>query len=189
MSSKELKIVDLPFVTLSKNYLREISLALFALTSLLVWTDSWDIKQVASFMIWFAILYVYAVIGSYNSRTGLIPNSLLTRLLLPLTIAFVVMNALWGPVDLLSSSLGFLVFGVLSYSLFTFSNGRYIGGGVVKLLAISGLLLGFTGSLIAMALLILGIFITYLVSKEKIILVGWLIYLSVAISKIIESII
>lgn len=116
--------------------------------------------------IWLSILGLLVVIVSENIKTGLLPN----RLVYPiwgLSLLFQLTAHIFGS-EMSNGIAGTLIGGVVVflplYILFQFTNGRWIGGGVVKLGAAIGFLLGIKLGLIAVLIMILLVSILALVN-------------------------
>ena len=186
----KLKITDLPFIGMTKNYFPELAVLVAITASFTVWTENWNAQQTVLFTIWFLCIYVYALLASYNARTGYLPNALRDRMLLPLITVFVILGSIWTDyISLWSSVGGLLVLGGIAYSIFMISQARWIGGGAVKLIAVSGLVVGFIGSLIALAVIVFGVLAMNIATKKREVQVGLLIFVAVVASKIITLII
>ena len=182
----KLKIADLPFIGMTKHYFPEIGILTAVIASFAVWTENWNAQQTVLFTIWLLCIYTYALLASYNARTSYLPNALRDRMLLPLIAIFVILGSFWTDyISFWSSVGGLLLLGGIAYIIFMVSQARWIGGGAVKLIAVSGLLLGFIGSLIALALIIFGVLAMNIATKKREVQVGWLIFVAVVISKIV----
>ena len=184
------RTTDLPFAGATKNVSLTIAFLAANIASFVVWKGDWNVQQAILFSVWSLCLYIYAVLASYNARTGYIPSTLLYKGLLPLAIAFTVLGTLWTrDITIWSAVGGFLLLGGTAYGLFMLSDARLIGGGAVRLVPISGILLGLTGSLFALGLLTTGTIIMNHVTKKRSVQIGWFIFIAVVVSKIIMSVI
>lgn len=124
--------------------LAEAATALLFISSYLLWPMPWNGQGIFDFVVWLVLLSGFMALSIYDFKWFLLPD----RVVLPLTILTVLkviidttvfhtgvssaMGAVWGA----------LVIGVMFYGLFVVSNGRWIGGGDVKIAAMLGLLAG-----------------------------------------------
>ena len=117
--------------------------ALFVL-SYYYWPVSWSPAQVVLFCLWLVFLTGFMALSVYDLRWYLLPN----RVVYPLLVMAFVNVGLraWvaeSPVHTLLMALsGLAVGGGVFYLLFQYSNGKWIGGGDVKLGFMLGILVG-----------------------------------------------
>lgn len=119
----------------------------------------WDTLVVFSvFMILLAIMMI-----DFDTMT--IPNGLLIALIVPIGI----MVVLHPEITFLSRVIGFFIISAPMY-LLTIIIPDSFGGGDIKLIAIGGLLLGWTGTLLAsfIAILLGGVYACYLIVRKKV---------------------
>jgi len=147
----------------------EASTALLFVLSYHYWPYVIHGAQIAAFSLWLAILLGLIALFVYDVRWMLLPN----KLVFPLTALAAIMQLIivlndwqgWG--KLLSIAVAVLIGGGIFYVLFQVSNGRWIGGGDVKLGFLLGLLVatpaksllviflaGLLGSLVTLPLVI-----------------------------------
>ena len=122
----------------------ELVTGLLFVLSYLFWPMSFSGQGLFDFVIWLVLLSGFVALSLYDLRWFLLPD----KIVLPLTIItalkilvdVVVFHA--GLSALMGSVWGALVIGGMFYALFALSNGRWIGGGDVKLAVMLGLLAG-----------------------------------------------
>jgi leader peptidase (prepilin peptidase)/N-methyltransferase len=122
----------------------ELVTALLFVASYLFWPLAWNGQGIFDFVIWLLLLAGFVALSIYDFKWYLLPD----KLVFPLTVLTVVkviadvgvfgggVSALMGPVW------GALIIGGLFYGLFAMSNGRWIGGGDVKIAVMLGLIAG-----------------------------------------------
>ncbi len=104
-----------------------------------------------SFAIWLISIIGLVSIAVYDLRWFIIPDQVVYSLIY-LAIAKVALNAILfggGPLLVKDAVVGLLIGGGLFYAIFQFSDGRWIGGGDVKLGIFFGILLGARDAFIA----------------------------------------
>jgi prepilin signal peptidase PulO-like enzyme (type II secretory pathway) len=105
--------------------------------SWLYWPYGFDIAGVVRFVGWLAVLPGLVALAVYDLRWYLLPN----RIMYPLIgIAAVTAVAAGSGALLLGAAWGWVIGGGIFYLLFQISNGRWIGGGDVKLGAVLGII-------------------------------------------------
>lgn len=128
---------------IADNPLVELTLPLLFVWSYLAWpydlSGSWHIGL---FVVWLAIVVLYTALTVYDSRWFLLPN----RLVFPLVGLAAVFSVLRiGSVEgygVLGLLLGVVVIAGLFWGLYQYSDGRWIGGGDVKLALALGMIAG-----------------------------------------------
>ena len=123
--------------------LTEIVTAALFVVSYLFWPESFHGAGYGLFVLWLVLLVVFVALAVYDLRWFLLPN----RLVFPLygvAAVFVLLRSyiLHHPSMIPGALLGMLVGGGFFYLLFQLSDGKWIGGGDVKLGGLLGLLLG-----------------------------------------------
>lgn len=120
-----------------------ITAVLFAL-SYIAWPFGFFPAGIALFTTWLVFLVGFMVLTVYDLRWMLLPNKIVYPLI-GLAVLQVFIRAMTSnnPIDVfIGALLGFLVIGGLFYGLFQVSDGKWIGGGDVKLAFMIGLLAG-----------------------------------------------
>ena len=122
-----------PFVEL-------ITAGLFALSAY-----AWNFDQtwmVASFITWLVILVGLVALAVYDAKTMILPDKIIFKLYL-VAIAGLIIELLLGrpPADILQIAGSVFVSGGIFYILYQVSQGKWLGGGDVKLGLLIGLLL------------------------------------------------
>lgn len=153
----------------------EVSFAALLVISYIAWPMgdvAADPVQMLLFALWTVILVILGALFVYDMRWMLLPNKLITPLaILCLTFRAVqiVDGAKFGDV-MLDAILGVAVGGGFFYALFQFSNGKWIGGGDVKLGFAIGILLGPWYALVGLILAFYGsaLFIIPLMVAKKV---------------------
>lgn len=189
MDMPKLNMNDFPFVSNSKYLIREVGILGTGLVTLLVWTKVWDVSQIILFVVWMLCVYVFALLASYNLRTGYFPDWLQARVLFPLVTIFAILNSMLGNASVWSPLLGLIILGGSAFFYYLISKGKWIGFGSVKLLTLAGLLIGFSATLPALIIIILGLLAVHFFTKSREIQVGWLIFTAVVVSKILTLLI
>ena len=122
----------------------EVVTALLFVLSYALWPQALTGKGLFDFGVWLVLLTGFVALSVYDLKWFLLPD----KLVLPLTLLAVVKVAVDGLVFnegltlIVSSLTGGLLIAGLFYGLFAISNGRWIGGGDVKLVFMLGLLAG-----------------------------------------------
>lgn len=119
-----------------------VTAGLFVL-SYLVWPHSFDLLGSLQLAVWLLCITIFMALVVYDMRWMILPD----RVVLPLTILAAVqiglLTAQQGSVNvLIGGLLGVLCLAGLFYVLFQVSDGKWIGGGDVKLGVSLGLLVG-----------------------------------------------
>lgn len=147
----------------------ELATALLFVGLYIWWPEHFTTAQTALFVLWLGLATGFMALIVYDLRWMLLPN----RLMYPVTvlaaaIALISVAIALNPMEaLLNVILAVLVGGGIFYALFQVSNGKWIGGGDVKLGALLGLvaatparsllmifLAAFLGSLVSIPLLL-----------------------------------
>ena len=124
--------------------LAELSLAILYVISYVFWPQTWNAQGIFDFGVWLVILAGFLALSIYDFKWFLLPDKIVLPLTL-LTVAKVFVDAVvfhQGFGSFVGGATGALVIGGLFYALFALSNGRWIGGGDVKIAAMLGLLAG-----------------------------------------------
>ena len=122
----------------------ELATASLFVASYIWWPASFDAPQAAIFVLWLVLLTGFMALVVYDLRWYLLPN----RIVYPLSMiaglmAIVKISVSDEPVyAFLSTVLAVVLGGGIFYLLFQVSNGKWIGGGDVKLGAVLGLVVG-----------------------------------------------
>lgn len=119
----------------------ELTTALLFVVSYLFWPFTWDVVGIVNFAGWLILLTGFMALFVYDLRWMLLPNRLVYPLLC-LALALGLVNALSGHISWLFLGLSVAIAGGIFGALFIISDGRWIGGGDVKLGLLIGLLLG-----------------------------------------------
>lgn len=148
----------------------EIVTATVMVFSWYFWPIGFQGYGLIAFIFWLVLIVGYIALAIYDIKWFLLPNRIIVAITL-ITILDVVIHIFdhGGLPVFFSSILGAITFSGIFYILFQFSQGKWIGGGDVKLAIPMGLLVGgplasilvllvasTTGTLIALPLVILG---------------------------------
>lgn len=169
---------DVPFLRVVQNKLLmwpELLFFIVAIASFALWMQPWDALRVASYIVWLLLVFVLIFLARINGRTGLLPDMVVYRFLLPLAILHVYLQSIINESVLWSSLQGLALLSVASLVVYIVSRGAYIGFGTVKLLALAGLIVGFANSVVVLAVVMLGSIGYMIITKRNRLLVGWLI--------------
>ncbi len=129
------KIEDSPLV--------ELVLPLAYLLSYLFWPLPFEGLGLYTFLIWLVFLVGFLALAVYDLRWFLLPDKIVFPLIALAVVYVVSVAAYEGDWKLaLSAASGALVISGLFYLIFQISNGKWIGGGDVKLGVVLGLLAG-----------------------------------------------
>jgi leader peptidase (prepilin peptidase) / N-methyltransferase len=121
----------------------ELSTALLFVGSYLFWSDVISGLEIAHFIIWLASLVGLVALVIYDLRWMLLPNKIIFILYGFAVLAILTRVLNERSVDpVLGAIFGILVGGGIFYVLFQVSEGRWIGGGDVKLGFLLGALVG-----------------------------------------------
>ena len=154
-----------------RGILPELFLGVVLYASFNSWADTTQIVgNTVIYLVWVAIVFTLFTLALVNIKTLLLPDTI-TR---PLTILIIVFQFLlavitndWGVLG--SAFLGGLVVGGIPFLLFQISQGRWIGGGDVKLGFAVGLLLGWKMGFLCVGFMValsaLSMLIEYISSK------------------------
>lgn len=167
----EHKKSDLSSIFKKRSLLPELFLGILLYASFSSWADSsQSIGNLIIFILWALIATTLITLAIVNVKTFLLPD-VITRPLTLLIIVFQLFVAVQtDDAGLLGSAIigGMLVGGIL-YLIFQLSQGRWIGGGDVKLGFAAGLLLGWKIGLLCLGFMIalmgISIFIEAVSSK------------------------
>jgi leader peptidase (prepilin peptidase)/N-methyltransferase len=125
--------------------------ALFALAY--VRSDLATYGDLLIFVMWLYVLSSFIVLAVYDLRWYLLPDKVLLPIMIPAGAILISeatitgsVHVLWGPL------LAAVVFGGAFYTIAAISNGRWMGGGDIKLAFVMGLLLGLQKTALAMFL-------------------------------------
>jgi prepilin signal peptidase PulO-like enzyme (type II secretory pathway) len=122
----------------------EIITMLLFIFSYIYWPYSFNSEGIVTFIFWLVFLVGFVSLTVYDLRWRLLPNKIVSPLimlaLIEIFIKFVFFSG--GFTLLLGSLWGLLLSAGIFYVIFVVSNGKWIGGGDVKLAIILGLLLG-----------------------------------------------
>ncbi len=141
----------------------EIMVSALFVWSYLHWPSEITGMVIVHFCLWLVLLVVLSALIVYDFRYMLLPNKLVTAAGI-VTALWIIINTLFGEhsyAPIIDSFLGLLSFGGLFYLMFQISNGKWIGGGDVKLGFVLGawlaspllsLLAIFTGSVVGLLL-------------------------------------
>lgn len=153
--------------------LSSVVFAATAVISFLIWPEPWSLLQGLIYVAWTAIVFILLVLAEVNARNGLLPDSILFKFLLPASITYTALRSFVSIDSLWQSLLGFVVLLIIPYIVFIASKGRYIGFGVVKTLAIVGLISGLINGLIILVVIVVGAGAYSRIVKRHELLVGW----------------
>ena len=145
-----------------------ITAGLFALSAY-----AWNFDQtwmVASFITWLICLVGLVALAVYDAKTMLLPDKIIFKLYL-VAIAGLIIEFLLGrpPADILQIAGSVFVSGGIFYILYQVSQGKWLGGGDVKLGLLIGLLLpnALQGALMLFLASILGTITSIFLSVNK----------------------
>ena len=147
---------DLSSIFKKRSILPELFLGLILFASFNSWADSTQsFGNLIIFILWALIAVALLTLAIVNGKTLLLPD-VITRPLTLLIIAFQLFAAVQTDnAGLLGSAvLGGLILGGIPYFLILSSQGRWIGGGDVKLGFAAGLLLGWKMGLICLGIML-----------------------------------
>lgn len=122
----------------------EIATAILFAVSYAFWPYGFESKGLTLFLLWLAILVGLVALAVYDLRWYLLPNRILYPLLWLAIIQVFVVSLIFGggKASLVEAAWGVLIGGGIFYLLFQVSQGKWIGGGDVKLGVVLGLLVG-----------------------------------------------
>ena len=143
----------------------EITLLIVAVVSYLVLP--YNLQEVGGWIqltLWVYISGLLISLAVTNMKSGLLPNNIL-KVLFGTVATYVLVSAVITSQSqtLLSAVGGASILGLVPYIIYQISQGRWIGGGDVRIGAIVGLLLGWQLALVALALHILLTFFSFLI--------------------------
>jgi prepilin signal peptidase PulO-like enzyme (type II secretory pathway) len=123
-----------------------ITAGLFA-ASYLWWPVAFSTSQKVIFVLWLALIVGFMALIVYDLRWQLLPNRIVYPLgVVAALLACVAVASAGDPIKaLLDTALAVLIGGGIFYALFQFSEGKWIGGGDVKLGWLLGLVVGTPG--------------------------------------------
>ena len=154
-----------------RTILPELLLGIVLYASFNNWADTTQsVGNTVIYIAWAIIAFALFTLALTNIKTLMLPN-VITRPLTALIIVFQLLLAIltnnWGILG--SALLGGLIVGGIPFLLFQISQGRWIGGGDVKLGFAAGLLLGWKIGLLCVGFMIaltaLSMLIEYISSK------------------------
>lgn len=133
----------------------EIATAFLFLLSYAYWPISFNGEGIIEFVIWLICLGGFVALSVYDLKWRLLPNKVVTPLILLATLLILVKLVFFGSgTSLIIGAFWGLIFSAgLFYGLFILSRGEWIGGGDVKLAFVLGLLLGGPSRVILMIFL------------------------------------
>lgn len=125
----------------------ELLTAALFVASYIWWPNPIIGAQTAIFVLWLALLAGLVALAVYDLKWFLLPNSIIYPLAVigAVQAAVAVLSSFQPSTALLNLILAVLVGGGIFYVLFQVSEGRWIGGGDVKLGALLGLIVGTPG--------------------------------------------
>ncbi len=149
---------------ISDNPFAEIAVPILFVISYVYWPYQFNAEGKTLFVFWLVFLLGFMILLIYDLRWRLLPNRIVGPLIflavIQLATQFIFFNA---SISLLYASIWGLIFSAgLFYAIFVVSNGRWIGGGDVKLGIVLGLLLG--GPMRAILMVFLASFIGSIIS-------------------------
>ena len=162
---------DLNGLFQKRSILPELLLGVVLYASFNSWADTTQsVGSTVIYAVWAIIVFALFTLALTNIKTLMLPDAI-TRPLTVLIIAFQFLLAIltndWGILG--SALLGGLIVGGIPFLLFQISQGRWIGGGDVKLGFAAGLLLGWEMGLLCVGIMIaitaLSMLIEYISSK------------------------
>jgi len=121
----------------------ELLTAILFVVSYVFWPLEWNSAGIVNFVVWLVMLTGFMALIVYDLKWMLLPNRIvypLTQLGLLLALYNVVVDG--NLQALINTFLSVAVAGGIFYGLFQLSDGRWIGGGDVKLGILIGLILG-----------------------------------------------
>jgi leader peptidase (prepilin peptidase)/N-methyltransferase len=124
--------------------LAEMATATLFVLSYVFWPMQWNGQGIFDFAVWLVLLAGFVALSIYDFKWYILPD----KLVLPLTVLTVLkvlaVTILFGNglEAFMGTVWGSLIIGGLFYGLFALSNGRWIGGGDVKIAVMLGLLAG-----------------------------------------------
>ncbi len=150
------KKTDLNSLLKKRSILPELFLGLILFASFNSWAEtSQSFGNLIIYLLWALIAFGLFTLAIANGKTLLLPDAI-TRPLTILIILFQLFMAIQTDnAGLLGSAiLGGLIVGGIPYLIFQISNGKWIGGGDVKLGFAAGLLLGWKVGLLCLGIMI-----------------------------------
>lgn len=123
----------------------ELGTSLLFVVSYIYWPQDFQgaTLEIALFGLWLMALVGLIALTVYDIRWMILPNKILTPIFALGATGVVLTFASLGEIQVITDALAaMLVGGGLFYAIFQLSNGRWIGGGDVKLGFVLGLLLG-----------------------------------------------
>jgi len=122
----------------------EVITAGLFVVSYIYWPNGFTSQGTTLFILWLGFLTGFMALAVYDLKWYLLPNRLVYPLagLAILQLALVLVFFHGGSHALLAAAYGVLIGGGIFWVLFQISNGKWIGGGDVKLGALLGLIVG-----------------------------------------------
>jgi len=134
-----------------QNPLVELGMAAAFGLSYVYWPLELDTFGWIHLIVWLALLVGLVTLIIYDLRWLMLPNAVIYPMIMA-TVALVSIEATifdGGPDVIRDAVLGLFIIGGFFYTLFSFSKGKWIGGGDVKLAFFIGLLQGVTRGVVA----------------------------------------
>lgn len=158
--------------SISPQYpLVELTTAVLFIISYIYWPYQFNSEGVTLYIFWIVFLIGFIELFIYDLRWGLLPNRIVTPLIFlavaQVSVQFIFFNA--GFSLLIAVFWSLLVSSGLFYAIFTISDGKWIGGGDVKLAIILGILLAGPFKTVLMIFLasIIGTILTIILMSSK----------------------
>lgn len=121
----------------------EFITALLFIISYNYWPYDFGAIGITQFIFWLVFLVSFAILSIYDFKWMILPNRLVYPLIILAIIYVLCISILSGSVDpVLSGFFGVIFSSGLFYLIFQLSDGKWIGGGDVKLAIVLGLLIG-----------------------------------------------
>lgn len=117
--------------------------------SYVFWPFGWEAAGIFQFAVWLVMLVGFMAMAVYDTRWQILPSKIIYPLGILAFIQVVVLTIVnREPKELLIAAAGVVCLGGLFYALFQLSDGKWIGGGDVRLGVVLGLLVGGPGNAI-----------------------------------------
>jgi leader peptidase (prepilin peptidase)/N-methyltransferase len=122
----------------------ELLLPLLFVLSYVYWPFTFQGRYLEMFVVWLILLVGFLALAVYDLRWMLLPNRLVYPLLALAVGQAIVLSTVFhgGLSGLVATTWSVLIDGGLFYLIFQLSDGRWIGGGDVKLGALLGVVVG-----------------------------------------------
>lgn len=167
------KLTNLDSLFKRRSVIPELALGFLLLASFNSWADtSHNLGNLIIYVLWVLIAIALFTVAITNVKTLLLPNAIIKPLILLIIVFQVFVAVQTNNVGLLGSAfLGGLIVGGVPYILFQISQGRWIGGGDVKLGFAAGLLLSWKMGLLCLGIMVIlsliSIFVEIVSSKAS----------------------